>query len=287
MDDVSGVVVDPILLRSPFGEQTVLFVKVRSDSLRILASAEGDWLRVLLGVDWLQFRQEAAQYYQSLAELNAEAARVRGEAGYLDEPDQETLEQATLRLLGERPTGGNTAAPILHPTPRPPASTPNIQPDLLEPGVVPIRIAGKAPKCFFALLKAFVGVQAMGQDANAEGVFHHLQISSEFAHACGFTQPDPSGRYRQSDVPSLRKLEQFDQIMSARGIWAGIRRHTVRDNIAQGKVHIKGQDLAQDTTHYIAFSALDVADVPEEATKAPKNSPSEEVPEATEEPRVS
>lgn len=132
-------------------------------------------------------------------------------------------------------------------------TTPTVRPELLEPGVVPFRIAGKAPKCFFALLKAFLGVQAMGRSGTADEVDHHLRISPTFARACGFTQPRPDGKYRQSDIPSHRKLQQFEQIMAARGLWAAVKVQTVGDNIRGGIVEIKGQDLAQDTTHYLAY----------------------------------
>lgn len=287
MSDVPSVPTDPLLLQSPFGPQTVLFVEVHRDDATLLAAGEADWLRVVLGLIWQVYRLLAAQYYQALWEFNADAARRRRESRGVESPDdetreqadlwsleedddpddlatQETNEEATSRLMRERPTGGNADAPILHPTPLPPQTTPTVRPELLEPGVVPFRIRGKAPKCFFALLKASLGVQAMGRTATAEEVDHHLRISPPFARACGFTQPKADGKYRQSDIPRLRKLQQFEQIMGARGLWAGIKVQTIGDNIIQGVVTIEGQDLAQDTTHYLAYSAMDVIETPQE-----------------------
>lgn len=287
MSDVSSVPVDPLLLQSPFGPQAVLFVEVHRDDAALLAVGEVDWLRVVLELDWLAYRPQAAQYYQGLWEFNARAARERAMAGVPEVPDadggvqstlplteearggadgeesQETQEQATLRLMNERPTGGNGDATVLHPTALPPLSTPTVHAERLRPGVIPIRMAGKAPKCFFALLKAFIGVQSMGRSATAAEVRHHLEISPPFARACGFTQPQPDKGYRQSDIPSLRKLEQFEQIMADRGLWAGLRVQTIRDNLNQGVVELKGQDLAQDTTHYVAYSAMDVIETPQ------------------------
>lgn len=298
MSDVSSVAVDPVLLQSPLAPQAVLFVEVHVDDATLLAAGEADWLRVVLGLVWQVYRLLAAQYYQALWEFNADAARRRRESRGVESPDddtreqadlwsleedddpddcatQETNEEATSRLMRERPTGGNADAPILHPTPLPPQTTPTVRPELLEPGVVPFRIRGKAPKCFFSLLKASLGVQAMGRTATAEEVDHHLRISPPFARACGFTQPKPDGKYRQSDIPRLRKLQQFEQIMGARGLWAGIKVQTIGDNISQGVVEIVGQDLAQDTTHYMAYSAMDVIETPPETCLPDKEATAE------------
>lgn len=289
MSEASRVLVDPVFLESPFGEQAVLFIEVHRDDVLLLALGE-DWLRAILELDWRAYRHVAALYYQALWEFNAEAARLRAldrralsdeeqatlalVEGWEDPDDDgaqvpETQEDATRRLMQERPTGGNADAPILHPTPRPPEATPTVREEQLAPGIVPTRLGGRAPKCFFSLLKAFVGVQAMGRNATAEEVEHHLHISPAFARACGFTLPEPGKRYRQSDVPKLRKLEQFEQIMGARGLWTAIRVQTVDDNIRRGVVKTEGQVLAQDTTHFIAYSAMDVIEVPEVQSPAP------------------
>jgi len=299
MSDVPSVPIDPLLLQSPVGPQGVLFIEVHRDDAALLAAGKADWLRVILEFVWQAYCLVAAKYYQSLFEFNVEAARRRTDARKAESLDektraqatlwssveddddddddheccdesQETRDEATLRLMGERPTGGNSTASILHPTPHAPQSTPTVRADILAPGVVPIRMAGKAPKCFFALLKAFLGVQAMGRDATAEEVHHHLQVAPSFARACGFTQPEPGGKYRQTDVPTLRKLQQFDQIMSLRGLWTLVKIKTISDNIDQGIVEVEGQDLAQDTTHYFAFSAMAVVETPQEQDPLPK-----------------
>lgn len=262
MSDARSVLVDPVLLQSPFGSQAVLFTEVHVDDLSILSSEEGDWLRVLRGWDWWNFRTTAAQYYQALFEFNLAEIRRRYEALHSKPMSQETQGQATLRLLYDRSTGGNGKAPILHPAPLPPQQTPTVNAELLEPGVVPIRLGGRTPKCFFALTKAFLGLHLMGKSASAEEVRHHLIVSPPFARACGFTLPDAAVGYRHTDIPSLRKLEQFEQIMASRGLWAQIRISTVRDNILQGVVPLRGQVLVEDTTHYIAYSEMKVVEVP-------------------------
>lgn len=266
--EASSVLVDPVLVQSPFGAQAVLFMEVARDDVVLLDSGEAEWLRVLRQMEWQPLRPFAAQYYQALWEFNIAAARKRGLVPRFDVRAAETHVDAVQRLLFERPTGGNAAASILYPTPTPPLLTPTVNVDRLQPGVVPIRIAGRAPKCFFALTKAFTGVHLMGKAGSAEEVEHHLRISPPFARACGFTLPRPDGRYRHTDIPALRKLEQFDEIMSARGLWGEVRRLTVGENLARGLIPIKGQVLVEDTTHYVAFSEMDQVTVPPTAAVA-------------------
>ena len=282
--DLPRLPIDPCLLQSPFSGQPVLFVGVHEDDRAVLDSEEGEWLRALLRLDWRAYREVGGQYYQALWEFNVEAARSRGSRPEAEPTVPETRNQATIRLLFSRVTGGNVEAPILRPQPEPPLVMPKICPEHLEPGVVPFRLAGKSPKCFFALLKAFLGLHLMGKSATAEEVDHHLRISPTFARACGFTLPRGDGSYRQSDIPSLRKLQQFEQIMSARGLWSLLKIRTIRDNLRAKIVQLPRQSLAHDTTHYIAYSALSVVEVPE-----PKASGSEKssVGEAVMEPEPS
>lgn len=260
---MTTVPVDPLLLQSRFRDQQVLFVAVRLDDAALLADEENLWLRFLLTFDWKPFRTTAARYYQALWEFNMAALRRRQQkATETQLPWPEEEEEATLRLMAERPTGGNTQAPILHPTPEPPEETPTVIAELLEPGIVPFRIGGREPKCFFAMLMAFLALHVMGRPGSAEEVDHLLRMSPPFARACGFTIRDPDGSYRQSDAPRLRKLEQFDQIMSDRGLWAEVTTQVVRGNIASGKVPLDQQKLVHDTTHFLAYSAMDVIEPP-------------------------
>jgi len=65
----------------------------------------------------------------------------------------ETREQATLRLVLERPTMRKGAEP-LHELCEQLEAEIHLDPETLEPGRVPLRLAGRQPKCFFAMLKA-------------------------------------------------------------------------------------------------------------------------------------
>jgi len=250
--------VDPVLLQSPFGPQGVIFKEVFADDQALLASGDGEWLRAVLAIDWLPLRPVAAKYYQALWEFNIAAARKRRRSIRV-----ETAAGAAYRLLFERPTAGNAGTPILHPAPIPPVPQPLVvNADQLAPGVVPIRIRGRTPKCFFAMAKAFTGVHLMGRSGSADEVEHLLRVSPPFARACGFSLPDRAKGYRHTDIPKLRKLEQFDEIMCSRGLWGEIRVQAIRENLARELIPIKGQDLVEDTTHYVAYSAMDQVALP-------------------------
>ncbi len=51
--------------------------------------------------------------------------------------------------------------------------------------------------------------------------------------------PDLKRGYRQSDVPSLRKLEQFDQIMSDNGLWGEAAVGQVAKNLEEGFIKLE------------------------------------------------
>ena len=94
----------------------------------------------------------------------------------------------------------------------------------------------------------------MGRDPEPEGSSSDQQ--SCLCQACGFTPSDPNGKYHQTDIPSLRKLEQFDQIMTDIGLW---NQPKPRRNQVQSAGTIKPEKiLVHDTTHYYAYSSFQV-----------------------------
>lgn len=109
------------------------------------------------------YRGIGAQYYQALWTSNLKATSDRAARGGLP-PDPELQEDAQQRLYLARPTGGNERAPLLLVQPGNIEVDPRVaRPELLAPGVVPLRLGGKTPKCFFAMFKAFIGVHLMGR----------------------------------------------------------------------------------------------------------------------------
>jgi hypothetical protein len=91
-----------------------------------------------------------------------------------------------------------------------------------------------------------------------------------YVRACGFTLPDRRRGYRHSDTPSLRKLEQFDQIMTTAGLWHDLAVEKVCTNLREGLVTV-GITVVHDTTHYPARSAMTAVEVP-----APAEAPAPE-----------
>jgi len=137
-------------------------------------------------------------------------------------------------------------------------SAPRVDPLTLSPGIPPLRLHGKKPKCFFSLLKAFIGVGLMGFNHEPEYVHAHLTNNPSFARVCGFTPVDKSRdqEYQATQLPSLRKLQQFDQIMKQAGIWSDIKKSEIHENISTGIIKPE-EEMVGDTTHYHAYSGFE------------------------------
>jgi len=242
--------------------QIPLIHVVESDDLYLEAQEDVFWFDLLRDLDWPSLRPVAARYYEALWQFNEQQAKTRAERlATTAVANPETPEEATYRLLFERPTLCEDA-PILHePEPLQPAVM-RVDPGTLRPGRTPVRFAGRAPKCFFAMFKAFMGVAVCGTPPEPQHVRQKLIDNPSFARTCGFTLPDPRRGYRQSDVPSLRKLEQFDQIMSDNGLWGEAAVGQVAKNLKEGFIKLE-PTLVHDTTHYQAFSSMRVVDLPE------------------------
>lgn len=249
--------------------QIPLIQVVDVDDLYLERCEELLWFRVLRNLDWRQLRPVAARYYEALWQFNVEQQRAREKRlAEVAEANPERREQATLRLLLERPTLCQGAAP-LHEVTDALAAEIRVDPESLEPGQVPLRVAGRQPKCFFALLKAFLGMVLRGRPAEPEIVYEELRNNPAYARACGFTLPEAHRGYRQSDVPSLRKIEQFDQIMTGAGLWHHLAVEQVRANLRSATVEV-GVTLVHDTTHYPARSAMTAVELPSAPNQEPK-----------------
>ena len=101
------------------------------------------------------------------------------------------------------------------------------------------------------MFKSFIGVIIQGKRPDPEIVCGELINNPAYARTCGFTYPDPDGKRRQSDVPSLRKLQQFDKLMEDNGFWRTAAVEKVEANLRSGKIKIEAE-LTHDTTHYKA-----------------------------------
>ena len=250
-----------MILPSDIEVQIPLIHFVESDDLYLEAQEDVFWFDLLRDLDWTSLRLVAARYYEALWQFNEQQAKARAERLATAAVNPETREEATYRLLFDRPTLCDDA-PVLHEAEmlQPPVA--RVDPGTLRPGRTPLRFAGRAPKCFFAMFKAFVGVAVCGSPPEPQHVRQKLIDNPSYARTCGFTLPDPRRGYRQSDVPSLRKLEQFDQIMSDNGLWGEAAVGQVAKNLKEGFVKLE-PTLVHDTTHYQAFSSMRVVDLPE------------------------
>lgn len=201
---------------------------VESDDMCLENNEEAVWFKALklLNEDWDWLQPAAVKYYESLFLFNKQKTSSHRRGASERQTDERDPDQARLDLIHSRPTGGNKDVSALKEPETPPERIDSFDPEIIRPGVVPSRASGKKPIDFFCLFPAFCSVQLMGEEATPEAVFAHLNNNPSLARACGFT---PGGTLYP--VPSLRLLQQFDQIMTENGIWTFIQIESVKRNI--------------------------------------------------------
>lgn len=127
--------------------------------------------------------------------------------------------------------------------------------------------AGRKPKDFYALVKAFLGVSYMGLKNSPDAVRSQLINNPSFTRKCGFKYIiDEETKLCQHNVPSLRKLEHFDQLMSLYGIWDKMKWKMVTQNLTDGTVEIE-KHLAFDPSHVEGNSGFKVVETINEKGK--------------------
>ena len=257
------------------GQQIPLIHEVHADDQYLLNTIEGEWFEILSVFPWQSYREVAAAYYDALYAFNLDESPVADSAC---EPVAESQAEAKQRLLFNRTTmqrGDRGQGTILYQAPEVPAPMATVEPLALAPGVVPARLVGRKPKCFFSLLKSFIGAPLMGFAAEPEQVHLLLKSNPSFARVCGFTPKakDKAPVYHCGHIPSLRKLEQFDQVMRQAGLWEQIKRAEVATNLQTGVIKPE-TELVGDTTHYLAYSGFETVEYEDEQGKGKKKSQS-------------
>jgi len=256
------------------GQQIPLIHEVHSDDEHLLNTLDGEWFEILLYFSWEEYRSFAADYYNALYDFNQRPPR---STTAQDDVNPETKEEARQRLLLDRATAPrptNPPAPILYQGEVVELKAQDVQPSGVAPGVVPLRLVGRKPKCFFGLLKSFIGVSLMGFPAEPEQVHLLLKSNPAFARVCGFSHKKKDrAKYHYQQVPSLRKLEQFDQIMTDAGIWDRIKLSEVTTNLVSGVIRPE-QEWVGDTTHYHAYSSFETVRYEDDKGKEQKKSQS-------------
>ena len=250
-------------LTAPIRTQIPLFVYVNEDDELLLNSPDAEWYRALNFLPCDDYRELAASYYNALYDFN----KSRQVAS--DSPKkniEESKEEGRQRVLFDRRTMDSSQSVMENIEPiKISDKNPVILPRSILPGKVPSRSGGKKPKCFFALFKAFIGVSIIGDPPEPEAVYKHLTSNFSFARVCGFF-PNNMEHYSYTDIPSLRKLEQFDQIMTDYGLWNQAKWEIVKQNIQENIIKIENE-LVGDTTHYYAYSGFETVSYTDEKGK--------------------
>jgi len=255
-------------------QQIPLIYQIHSDDESLLKTIEGEWFQILYHFEWKGYREIGAEYYDALYDFNQN--ETPNDSSELEGVINETIEEARERLLFDRATMEKTKGkpvPIIYQGKIVEPKAPEVDPKEISPGVVPFRRRGKKAKCFFSLLKSFLGAVLMGFPSEPDKVFLLLKSNPSFVRVCGFAPKSELDEYCYKHVPSLRKLEQFDQIMTEYGLWDKIKKDEVLKNIKSGLIK-KENELVGDTTHYHAYSSFETVKYEDEAGKEKKKSQS-------------
>jgi hypothetical protein len=207
-------------------QQIPLIHVVHEDDELLANSPEAEWYQILQNLPWEQYRLIAADYYNALYHFNKSKTHSQ-KSSDLSEEHKETAAQ---RLLFERATMDETT-PVLSEKEFITEILPTVSPSMIAPGKTPDRLGGKKPKCFFALFKSFIGASLMGLEAIPEKVHLLLTSNLSFARVSGFIPKADNDQYWFKYVPSIRKLEQFDQIMTDYGLWDRLKIQEIIENL--------------------------------------------------------
>ncbi|HDH12349.1 MAG TPA: hypothetical protein ENG83_09200 [Nitrospirae bacterium] len=250
---------------------------IDEDDRILLNSPDAEWFRILYYFPWKEYRETGAEYYDALYQFNITGAEKRQEM-FIEKEDKavETKEEAVERLLFSRTTMQDSKVEevaIIYKGKVVEHKAPKVNPETIAPGIVPERLGGKKPKCFFAMFKSFLGATLMGFSPEPEVVHSLLWGNPSFIRVCGFAPKVERDEYCYRHVPGLRKMEQFDQIMRESGLWSKIKLAEVRRNIEE-EIIKKENELVGDTTHYYAYSGFETVTYKDENGKEQRKSQS-------------
>ena len=230
--------------------QLPLIHVVNEDDKLLSNNLDAQWYPILKNFPWENYRELAASYYNALYDFN-----ISTQLSEESKENIETKDEGRQRLLFSRTTMDKSRS-VMHQMKTKQIAVSLVSAQSVSPGVVPKRLGGKKPKCFFALFKSFTGACLMGFAPEPEVVHNLLTSNLSFARVCGFIPNNSDQRYWHRNIPGLRKIEQFDQIMTEYGLWNRNKWQEVRRNIEQGIIK-KENELVGDTTHYYACSGFE------------------------------
>jgi len=258
-------------------EQISLIHVVHRDDVLLMNAPDAEWFVILRDLPWEPYRVYAANYYDALYEFNRREASKRHERKEIQgEEELESREEARQRLLWARETmrskQGEEGA-VLYERQELECESTHTDQQSIAPGVAPARVGGRTPKCFFSMFKSFLGASLMGFAPEPESVHLLLASNPAFVRVCGFAPAITQDNYCWRHVPSLRKLQQFDQIMTEWGIWGRIKLEEVQANLRSGVIR-RENELVGDTTHYHAYSSFETVTYVDKNGKEQKKSQS-------------
>jgi len=230
-----------------FAAQVVLFEE--PDDYVVENNPDVAYTKVLDKFDYNLFQDEEKLYYQALADFNRKLVKKLKEKKSQQQHKVVQKAEAYQELLFE----------MIEQQPRKTIlfEIPSITREESHHNYTG---AGRKPKNFYALVKAFLGVSYMGLKNSPDVVHSQLINNPSFARKCGFKYIiDVETKDCQYNIPSLRKLQQFDQIMNLYGIWDQMKWKIVKQNLTNGTVEIE-PDLAFDPSHVEANSSFTVAE---------------------------
>jgi len=249
-------------------QQIPLIHVVHEDDELLSNSPEAEWYKILQNLPWREYRPIGADYYNALYHFN----KSKPDRQKNTDVSVQHKETATQLLLFGRATMDENAS-VLSEEEFITDMLPTVSPSMIAPGKTPDRLGGKKPKCFFALFKSFIGASLMGFESIPEKVHLLLTSNLAFARVCGFIPKADNDQYWFKYVPSIRKLEQFDQIMTDYGLWDRCKIKEVIENIEQGIIK-KEKELVGDTTHFHAYSGFETVTYINEKGKEKRKSQS-------------
>ncbi len=256
-------------------KQIPLFHISHQDDRELLNNPEAEWFRILREFPWQAYVTYAAAYYDALYEFNIrEEQRRQARKKEQEVVEVESKEDARERLLFDRETmKAIEEREVIYRQNILSAKVSQVKPESVSPGLVPMRLGGKKPKCFFSMFKSFIGATLMGFAAEPEEVYRLLVSNPSFVRVCGFAPKFVRDEYCYLHIPSRRKLEQFDQIMKEWGLWDKIKIDEVRSNLESGVIKKEGE-LVGDTTHYHGYSGFETLTYTDDKGKDQKKSQS-------------
>jgi len=247
--------------------QLPLIEIVNEDDELLSNNRDAQWYSILKNFPWEDYRELAVSYYNALYDFNISKQLKEDTI-----ENKETKDEGRQRLLFNRATMDKSIS-VLHEMKSKQITVPLVSPQSVSPGVVPKRLGGKRPKDFYALFKSFTGACLMGFAPEPEVVHNLLSSNLSFARVCGFIPNNSDEKYWYRSIPSLRKIEQFDQIMTEYGLWSRNKWEEVHRNIEQGIIK-KENELVGDTTHYHAYSGFETVAYTDPKGKEKKKSQS-------------